>query len=484
MAKVKGSVALFWASADKILTNGFSLVISVILARLIEPSEYGVIATASIFTILLSLFVEPGMTSALIQKKTVDKLDYSSILSFNLFLGAALYGLLFCFSDAIGKWFGLPVLSSVLKVLGMQVIIGSINSVQIAYVQRNMLFRRYFISSLLSVFVAAVAGIGMAYKGVGVWALVIYTLLRQLLNTIITFFLFRCNFGLKFSRDRFSEMFPFASRILITKFVDQGYVEATQTIISKVYSAQDLALYNKGKSFPDLIVNNLNAALTSVIFPYFSKMQDDNAVLKKSMRTAVKMISFICIPLMIGLLSCADTFVKVVLTEKWINSVPFLQLCCFYNIWVPFSNIIWQALKSIGKSSVVLRLEIVKTLLCISSLVVFLIVLNSPLAIALSISFAYMVSFFVECFVATKHLNYEVKYIVKDFLPSFLLSCVMGGIVILIGKMKINSFLLLLIQIISGVTFYLIATYLFKFPQLHMFLSFLKQKRSVKHQKN
>lgn len=479
MGRAKGIVALIWASADKIFTNGFSLVISVILARLIDPSEYGIIATASIFTILLSLFVEPGMTSALIQKKKLDNLDYSSILSFNLVLGIALYVLLLSLSNVIGRWFEIPELSEVIKVLGLQIIIGSVNSVQIAYVQRNMLFKKYFRCSLTAAVLASIVGIYMAYRGFGVWALVAYTLTRQVINTIMTLFMFGCYFGFRFSSKRFAEMFPFASRILVTKFVDQGYVEVTQTIISKVYSPQDLALYNRGKSFPNLIISNLNSSLASVIFPYFSKLQEETDTLYKSMRTAIKMVSFVSIPIMVGFLSCADVFVKVVLTEKWIKCVPFLQLCCFYSIWVPFSNVIWQVLKSVGKSSVVLKLEIVKITLCIVSLVVFLIIVNSPLAIVLSISFAYMISFFVECVVASKHLKYKIRYIFEDFFPSLLISCLMGSVVFLMNNIRINLLCLIIAQIIVGVMVYFGLAFVLKFPQLKMLKGYIKNKKNV-----
>ena len=477
MKPVSGTEALFWSSADKILTNGFSLIISIILARLIEPSEYGIIATASIFIILLSLFVEPGMTSALIQKKHTDKLDFSTILVFNLILGLCLYALLFGLSDSISVFFELPQLSAVLRVLGIQILIGGVNSVQIAYVQRNMWFKSYFICSFVSVVIGAFIGVFLAYYGAGVWALVAYNLLRQLTNVVFTFLMFHCWFGIRFSVERFGQMFPFAARILVTKFIDQGYVEATQTIISKVYSPTELALYNKGKSFPDLVTNNLNSALTSVIFPFFSKMQDDIAILRESMRTGMKMISYVCIPIMIGLLSCSESFVKVVLTDRWIKSVPYLQLCCFYNIWIPFSNIIRQTLKSLGKGKEVLKLEIIKTSLCIISLIIFLYLVKSPLAVAMSVAFSYTVSFFIEWMIASKHLEYSVKCVLEDFVPSFFVACVMGIVVMGIGKTKIPSTVMLIVQVVGGAAVYFSLTHILHFPQEKIMISFLTRKR-------
>lgn len=480
----RGVAALIWSSVDKILTNGVALIISIILARLIEPSEYGVIATANIFTVILSLFVEPGMTSALIQKKTSDRLDFSTILSFNIVVGTGLYLLLFCLSGVISQWFDLPILSPVIKVLGLQIVIGSVNSVQIAYVQKNMLFKRYFICSFTSVIVSAIIGIIMAYKGAGVWALVIYNLVKQFINTLMTFLLFQCRFGLNFSKKRFKEMFPFAGKMLFTKFIDQGYVETTQTIISKVYSSTELAFYNKGKSFPDLIISNLNSALSSVMFPYFSSMQDNFGELKKSLRTSIQMTSYICIPMMVGLLACADNFIDVVLTHKWIDSVPFLQLFCFYYIWVPFSNVIWQSLKAIGKSDVVLKLEIIKMLLNLTSLVFFLTWIKSPIAVAISIAFSYMVSFFVECYMASHHLRYSVKEIIADFVPSFVLSWSMGGIVFALDNLTIPTIVCFVLQVLCGILFYAILTSLLRFPQIEQIFSMLKQKRNKGNNKD
>lgn len=484
MSNKKGAVALLWSSMEKFITSGMSLVISIILARLIEPSEYGVIATASIFTILLSLFVEPGMTSALIQKKNSDNLDFSTMLSFNLVIGFCLYILLFSLSGVIGRWFELPVLSVVLKVLGVQIILGGVQSVQIAYVQRNMLFKRYFICSFSSVVVSSVVGVTMAYLGAGVWALVTYNLLKQVTNTILTFFLFNCRFGLRFSRKRCQQMLPFASRILFTKFIDQGYVEVTQAIISKVYSPTDLAFYNKGKSFPDLIISNLNSALSSVMFPLFSSMQDNFDEMKKSMRTAIKMTSYCCIPMMIGLLSCAENFIRVILTDSWINSVPFLQLCCFYYIWIPFSNIIRQSLKAIGNSSQVLLLEAVKTCMNISLLIVFLFFVKSPLAIVLSIATSYTLSFFVEWVIAFKYLQYSIKNILTDFMPSFVVSCIMGFVVFLIGKSNLPFLMELIIQITVGIMFYFAVTYVFKFPQVEQIKHMIHKKNKEEKEDN
>ena len=170
--------------------------------------------------------------------------------------------------------------------------------------------------------------------------------------------------------------------------------------------------------------------------------------------------------MMIGLIACAENFVYVVLTEKWANSVPFLRICCFYCIWIPFSNIVRQALKAIGQGGAVLKLEVLKTILNISSLIVFLMIIRSPIAIAISVMFSYTVSFFIEWFVIAKHLRYRIRAIIVDFMPSFLVSCLMGLVVYAIGLLNIMAIWQFVIQVISGAALYLFFTFMLKFPQI------------------
>ena len=347
----------------------------------------------------------------------------------------------------------------------------SISSIPI----RDLLRRAASRAASLSRLARSVA-VFLAYCGAGVWALVVYNLLKLAVSTVLLFFMFKCRFGIKFSFERFCEMFPFASKILLTKFVDQGYVEVTQLIISKFYSAENLAFYNKGKSFPDLLINNLNSALGSVMFPYFSQLQDDYNEFKASLRASVKMTAFVCIPILTGLMACSENFVRVVLTDKWIDIVPFMRLFCIYYIWIPFSNVVWQSLKAVGKGNIVLKLEVIKVALNISSLVVLLFILKSPIAVALSVVFAYTVSFFVECFMSKKHLSYRIREIACDFLPSLLLASLMGISVWLIGNLFDSSLIALLIQVVSGIAIYFVMSFILRFPQLNSILGLIKNK--------
>lgn len=476
MANYSTKSALIWATADKIVTNGFALIVSIILARLIAPSEFGIIATAMIFTVILSLFVEPGMTSALIQKKKPDEYDYSTILIFNLVAGIILYLILFLSAGIIAIWFDIEELDLVLRIMGLQIIIGGVNSVQIAFVQKNMFFKKYFICSLTSAILSAGAAISLAYLGYGVWALVLNNILRSLILLISVTIAFRWRFFWAFSMERFKEMFPFASKMLIAKFFDQGYVEITQTIISKVFSPTALAFYNRGKSFPDLLISNINSALGNVLFPVFSNIQDDKKQLEVSITNAIGMTSYVCFPLLIGMLACAQNFIVVLLTEKWISCVPYLQLICLYYLWVPFSNIVWQSLKAIGASNKVLQLEILKVVLNIATLIGFIMIIKSPLAVALSLVVSYFISFLIENVYLIIYLGVSYKSIMRNFLPSLLLSVIMGVIVLIVGQLIDSPIIAVCLQLCLGIITYLSLSIVCKMPQYKQLRSlFIKQ---------
>lgn len=480
MAIVSTKSALFWASIDKVITNGFALIISIVLARLVAPSDFGVIATAMIFTVIFSLFVEPGLTSALIQKKDPDALDYSTILVFNLVIGIVLYSLLFFFAAFIANWFELPELKWVLRAMGVQIIIGSINSVQIAYVQKHMLFKHFFFCSFSAAVVSALVAVFMAYSEYGVWALVANNLIRSFFLLITVTLSFKWHFHFIFCKERFKEMFPFASKMLLAKFIDQGYVEVTQTIISKMYSPTDLAFYNRGKSFPDLMINNLNSALGNVLFPAFSKLQDNEKQLKASITYAMGMTSYVCFPLLIGMIASAHNLITVLLTDKWIDSVVYLQIICLYFLWVPFSSVVWQSLKAIGASNRVLQLELIKITLNVATLILFVVLLKSPLAVAISLVCSYFISFLIENIYVVKYLKIPFKEIVLSYMPSLLMALAMGIIVYAVSTIANSPLLSLCAQIVIGVIMYVFLSYIFKIPQFQTIKSIVRVKR-IKH---
>ena len=421
--------SMVWAYIDKITTNGLSVIISIILARMIVPEHYGVIGLASIFIVLMDLFVEPGMTSALIQKKDSDEKDFSTILIFHFCLGIVLYAFLFFAAPFISRLYAEPILTVVIRVLALKLVFGGINSVIIAYVQKHMLFKKYCLVSFVGTFGGALLAIAIAYADGGIWALVAYNLVNPFFNVILSIIVLKWLPPIGFSFTRFKQMYSFGWKMLATKFVDQACVEISQMIIGKRYSITDLAFYNKGKTYPQLLVNNANQALANVLFPVFSRVQDDQEDLRMKLRSTVRTVSFVMFPLVIGLAACSENFIVALLTDKWVAAIPYLRWICVYYLWIPFSNVILQGLKALGRSDVILKMEGFKQVCNIVVMIIALIIIDSPLAIAISVAIGGMISFCMEIIVSIKVLGYKGSELINDVVPSFLLAIIMGVIV-------------------------------------------------------
>lgn len=317
---------LIWRFLERCGAQGVTLIVSIVLARLLDPSVYGTIALVMVLTTILQVFVDGGFATALIQKKDADELDFSTVFFFNLGTCIVLYIIVYLSAPVIAIFFGNAELISVIRVLSLIIVISGVKNVQQAYVSRNMLFKRFFFSTLGGTLGAAVVGIVMAYMGFGVWAMVFQTLFNTLVDTIILWITVKWRPQFIFSFSRLKELFSFGWKILIANIVATICGQLRQLVIGKKYSSSDLAFYNKGRQFPNLIVENINTSIDSVLFPTLSKEQDDYQRVSDMTRKSIRVSTYIMAPLMIGLFVCANSFVRVILTEKWMECVPFLRV--------------------------------------------------------------------------------------------------------------------------------------------------------------
>ena len=351
---------LFWKFGERISAQLISLIVSIVLARLLSPDDYGAVALVMVFITIANVFVASGFGNALIQKKNADNLDFSSVFYLNIALGLVLYAVLFFASPAIASFYNMPVLSPALRVLGIRIVVASVNSVQQAYVSRHMLFKRFFWSTLFGTLVSGVVGITMAYHGFGVWALVAQYLTNTCTDTIVLWFtvkwrpIFRC------SLERAKGLFSYGWKLLVSALLDTGYKQLRSLIIGKKYTSADLAYYNQGDKYPGLIVNNINTSISSVLFPAMSQFQDDRERVKQMTRRAIQISSYIMWPMMIGFAVVAEPFVSLVLTDKWLPCVPFIRIFCFTYGLYPIHTANLQAINALGRSDLFLRLEIIK----------------------------------------------------------------------------------------------------------------------------
>lgn len=465
---------LVWKFAERISAQAISLIVSIVLARLLSPNEYGAVALVMVFITLANVFVTNGLGSSLIQKKNADNIDFSSVFFANIALSLILYAIIFFVAPVIAVYYELPVLKPALRVLGIRIVIAAINSVQQAYVSKKMLFKRFFWSTLAGTAISAIVGIAMAYNGFGVWALVAQYLVNTTVDTLVLWFTVRWRPEFAFSLARTKGLLRFGWKILVSALIDSGYKQIRSLVIGKVYSEADLAYYNNGDKYPSLLVTNIIASISSVLYPALSNEQDDMFRIKQMTRRAIKITAFLMWPLMVGLAVCAEAFVKVILTDKWLPCVPYIRIFCFsYALW-PIHTANLQALNAMGRSDLFLKLEIIKKTLGLVLLIFSLRI--SPMAIAISLIVSDVVSVFVNAYPNTKILKYSFKEQLSDLLRPMLVSIVMGGCIFPVVYLEIRPILVLLLQIIIGAVCYFLLSIIFQKESSRYIFDMLKRR--------
>lgn len=445
---------LIWKFGERITAQLISLVVSVVLARLLAPEDYGVVAMVMVFISIANVFVSNGFGNALIQKKDADNLDFSSVFYFNIIIGIIIYASLFCAAPYIAVFYKMPSITWLLRVLGIRIIVASVNSVQQAYVSRNMLFKRFFWSTLFGTLISGIVGIYMAYRGYGVWALVAQYLVNTCTDTIVLWFTVRWRPEKKCSWERGRALLSFGWKLLLSGLLDTGYAQLRGLIIGKSYSSSDLAYYNQGEKYPNFIVVNINTSISSVLFPAMAQYQEDREKIKQMTRKAIQVSSYVMWPMMIGFMIVAEPFVRLVLTEKWLPCLPYIRIFCIsYGLW-PIHTANLQAINALGRSDIFLKLEVIKKIIGI--LVVVMVIEYGPLVMAYSVIFSGIISTFINAYPNVKLLGYGYFEQVKDMLPGLLMSIGMGLFIYPIAWLNLPDILIIIFQMIAGVSIYLL----------------------------
>lgn len=461
--------AFKWALIDRITTEGIMAIVSIILARIIAPEQYGIISLALIIVIFGDAFVNPGICSALVQKKDPEQIDYATVFWFNILISAVLYSLLFAFAPLIERFYSIEGLGLVIRVLALKFPFGALASIQVAFVQKNFLFKKYFFVSLFGTLAAGALGIYMALTGAGVWSLVVYNLGNSVIDALLALVFISWKPSFHFSKERFATLFPFGGRILLVKMIDLFYEQLSGLVIGKKYSPEDLALYDKGKRFPNMIIMAGSNSLSDILFPAFSNIQNEIDRIKKMVSDSIAVSLFIVMPCALGLLACGDNFVSVILTDKWIDCVPFLRVMCIHFMCIPISTILYQAIKGKGRSDVILKLEIAKKIYSLAIMITVFIVSKKAIYIAVGLTVATIISLFVEFAVAKRVLQIRITEIIKENYKTVLIAMLMVISVFSVGVCHLAPPLLLILQIVSGAIVYIGFSVLLK-PKGYLFV--------------
>lgn len=476
VSKNKVISSLIWKFLERGGVQGVQFVLSIILARLVTPEDYGVIAILLVFIQIATVFIQSGFNTALIQKKESDDLDFSSIFYLSLFVAGILYILLFFASPFVAKFYKSETLTQLLRVISLTLFFGAVNSVQNAYVSKTMQFRRFFFSSMGAVIGSGIVGIVMAYKGFGVWALVAQQLVRDFLICIILWFTVKWRPKFIFSFARVKSLFSFGWKLLVSGLLDTVFRNIYNLIVGRIYDKETLGYFNRGHQFPQVIATNLDGSIQSVMLPTLSSHNDDVSEVKRITRRSISMSAFVLMPCMFGLAAVAEPLVRVLLTDKWLPCVPFLQLACISYAIYPIHTANLTGINALGRSDVFLKLEIIKKIITILNIVITI-----PLgiyAMAIGQVISAFISSFINAWPNKKLMNYTYFEQLRDLMPSFLCSIVMAAGVWGLHFIPLPSLVLLLLQIIIGAGIYILICKIFK---IETFSYFINTIRGFKH---
>jgi O-antigen/teichoic acid export membrane protein len=401
-------------------TQGVQFIVQIILARLLLPEDYGIIALVVIFTTIAGVFVQSGLNTALIQKKNADEVDFSSVFYLSLFMACLIYIILFFAAPFIAAFYGESQITSIFRVLSITLFFGAFNSIQNAVVARNLQFKETVFQQYRCHMISGTVGIYMAYTGFGVWALVGQQISNQLFVTMILWFTVRWRPKLLFSLGRVKRLFSFGWKLLMSALIDTVYRDLRSLIIGKMYNPAMLGFFNRGQQFPSIIVSNINGSIQSVMLPVLASQQDNRPRVKNMMRRAIVTSSFMIFPTMVGLAVIAEPLVKLLLTDKWLPSVPFLQIFCIVYAFMPIHTANLQAINALGRSDIFLKLEIIKKTMGLFILAIT--VFYGVYAIALGQVLSGIISSFINAYPNKKLLNYSYNEQWNDIYPSLLLS--------------------------------------------------------------
>lgn len=464
---------LIWRFLERFGSQLVSMAVQIVLARMLEPSVFGTVAKVTLITSILLVFVDSGMANSLIQKKDPDDLDFSSVFYFNVAFCLVLYALLFVFAPLIAQGYKDEQLTAIIRVLGLTVVVAGVKNVQQAYVSKTLQFKRFFFATLAGTLLSAAVGITMVYMGFGVWALVAQQLTNVTVNTAVLWLTVGWKPKRMFSFERLKGLLGYGWKLLASGLLDTVYNKLREIIIAVKYTDTDLAFYNRGNYIPNILVENINSSIDSVLLPVLSDKQDSTESVREMTRRAIKVSSYVMMPLMMGLAVCAEPFVRFLLTDKWLPCVPYLRIFCFSYAFYPLHTANLNAIKAVGRSDMFLKLEIIKKVI---GVLVLLATMNYGVYVmALSLLFTSVLAQIINSWPNSKLLGYSYPAQLKDMLPAIALSCVMGACVYPIGLLDIGDIWVLLIQVTAGAGIYAGLSALFRVDAFFYILSVLKR---------
>ena len=428
-----------WSFVEQILTRGANLVIGIILARLLSPTDYGLVGMLGIFIAISQLFIDGGLTSALIRQKSPSDKDFSTVYIVNMTLGVVFYFLLFFSAPLIASFYEQPLLKPLLRATALIIVIWPIASIHNTKLIIRVDFKSKMIISLTNALVSGAVGIYCAYKGMGPWALVSQSIASAIVSTLLTIAFVHWMPKLVFSTESFKRLFSYSSKLLGSNLIQTIYINIYPLIIGKRYLASDVGLYTRADQFPNTASTALTSAMNQVAFPIMSQIQDDDNRLIAVYQKYIQVYCFLTFPVLMGLCGCARPLVSFLLTDKWLDCVPLMQIICFRFILLGIAQLNLNLLYVKGRSDLVLRMELIKKALMFG--VLFISMFFGLKAICYGLIINALIDFLLGAFYTQRVLDYKPVQQVKAILPYLILSMVVLAESLLITSLIQNNLL-------------------------------------------
>ena len=465
-----------WKFLERIFAHGVSLIVSIIIARILTPHDFGVVSLVTIFFAFANTIISGGLNTALIQKKDADSEDYNTVYSVSIIVSLLLYFVLFFTAPFIAKAYRNEILIKIVRVMGISLPIYALKSIVCAYVSSNMDFKKFFFATFGGTVISAFIGISMALHGFGPWALVAQQVSNTAIDTLILFATNKLRLKFRICLERFKSLFRYGSKILLSSLIGILYTKLNPLFIGIKYSSSDLSYYSKGESIPGALSSSITSTVSSVLFPFLSKCQDDKEKLLQYTRKFMRLTSYIVFPLMMGMFAVSDTFIEVFLTHKWIDAAFYVKIFCIDSMFGIIATGNCETIKAMGRSDIFLKIEIIKKTLYFMIIGLFIAISNTPRELAYSVILCTVVQVVVNTYPNTKLISYSVRNLLADIMPNLILSVLMCIAVSFVGKIQIDDFYKLLIQVFIGMIIYLVLSIITKNENLSYVWGYVKNR--------
>jgi O-antigen/teichoic acid export membrane protein len=442
---------LIWSFLDKFFTFGITFIVGIILARILNPREFGLIGMITIFITISQSLVNSGLNTALIRKKNCTQVDYSTVFFANLGVALIFYALLFISAPHISTFFNEAQLNEIIRCLGIVVLIDSVAMIQQTILSKAIDFKKQTRISVIASFISGVIAVYLAYVGYGVWSLVALRLIRQGINSSMLWYYTKWYPSFIFNKDSFHELFSFGSKILMVSLIRTIYNNMFYFIIGKFYTANQLGFFTRADQFQKLPSQNINAIVTRVSYPVLSSIQEDRPRLRANFQRLIRSTMLITLLALLGMASMAEPLVIGLIGEKWLPSVVYLQMLCIVGIFYPLQLLNFNILQVLGNANTILKIEIYMKLIAIP--VIFLGIFFNIKIMILGMIIHNLIAYYFNSNISGKPINYTFKDQIKDIMPSVALASIVASILFIINMfLSYHPLIILGIQSIAGIS--------------------------------